>query len=837
VATRAHFSLLSHENGDRILATQSGEVFTLEEYEAFLCAALLHDIGKVYQRAYAQKTRHWDLSAAFVEAYKSSFPNAELVKVLVAHHHQSPSYTDSSDRPDSIEDARTRMLAYLISHADNFSASERAQSDRVGGYAPGTPLHTVFSQIDVGRSCIGETPETLYCYELGKIPEASTHPKQVGRGYQHPVSEYERHVDAFLGEFRTLFSEPYSHMSDTLLSLIQKYLWCIPSDVTRECSDISLADHSKATCALAACFYKFHEEFGWIEDSVKDTSISKALLVCGDLSGIQDYIYGTTSIGHGGVAKRLRGRSFRVGLLTELIATRMLHELGLPMACKIMAAGGQFYALVPNTQHAKNTLKCYLDSVQDWLVESYQGEITASFASTELHHESLSQGKFDEVLDELHDELSSAKLRRMESVFNRGSCVLSMEFQGRPACPVCDRRPAQGDDEALPCSQCELDAVLGQKLLSHKWLVISEKPFDKNSVKFLDNPTWYASLTTDAAELSHTNPIYCLNLKSSDLLPGLRSGFLPYPQYIPTWSEEELNSEKYQSYLKHIDREEEEIPEPGDIKNFSALAWASTGDDLLGVLRADVDHLGLVFSLGMRGQASLSRVTTLSTMLNLFFAAELPKLLRCEFRDTYVAYAGGDDLMLIGPWDATIRLSKRLTEEFAKFTANNPNLTISAAVGTYNPRVPIATSSVRTGELLEKSKSGGRDRLTVFDTTVTWADFSLLERWAEMLIRSLQRSENGISKAFLYRLFSYQKQAERYFDSGDDQALLFRPHLAYDIARNYTSDEGEPLLVDTDLYDALKSLLGPPEEAEKAWRILKAAIAWSSYATRERKED
>ncbi|MGB9619598.1 MAG: type III-A CRISPR-associated protein Cas10/Csm1, partial [Armatimonadota bacterium] len=392
-------------------------------------------------------------------------------------------------------------------------------------------------------------------------------------------------------------------------------------------------------------------------------------------------------------------------------------------------------------------------------------------------------------------------------------------------------------EEPQPCEECEKDAALGRRLVDCGWLVLSEKPAG-DAVAFFDGPMWYASVVKDVPKAAEPGIVFCYNLQDVRLIPGTPSGFAFYAGYVPTWQAGEIESQEFARYRKHLesgadDDESGETAGVGDIKSFTALAMASSGDDLLGVLRADVDHLGLVFSLGMRGRASLSRIATLSTLLNVFFSSELVGLIRQEFPQTYVAYSGGDDLLLIGPWDQTILLSKRIAEEFNRFAAGNPNLTLSAGVGTFRPRLPIATTSVHTGEILERSKSAGRNRLTLFGTTLTWDEFDGLRQWAEMLSESLRRKEGGISRAFLYRLFKYHQQATRYFETGDPHYLLYRPHLAYDIARNYTGEDGSSKLADHRLHAALLLLLESGPRAEKSWKLLRSAITWSSYATRK----
>src|SRR5262249_44517413 len=104
----------------------------------------------------------------------------------------------------------------------------------------------------------------------------------------------------------------YSHM----LSLLHAYAWCLPSDTQANTPDVSLYDHLRVTSAIAACLYQFHARRAALTDKeVARQDQTRCLLLVGDISGIQDYIFGISTIGAGGVAKRLRARSFYVQLL------------------------------------------------------------------------------------------------------------------------------------------------------------------------------------------------------------------------------------------------------------------------------------------------------------------------------------------------------------------------------------------------------------------------------------------------------------------------------------------------------------------------------------------
>jgi CRISPR-associated protein Csm1 len=320
-------------------------------------------------------------------------------------------------------------------------------------------------------------------------------------------------------------------------------------------------------------------------------------------------------------------------------------------------------------------------------------------------------------------------------------------------------------------------------------------------------------------------------LKNNELLPGLPSGFLPNAGYAPRWESEEACA----SYLLTCEKDNRD-PTISDedvgvtkMKSFRALAYSrDNGVKRLAVLRADVDRLGLIFSMGLREKASLSRLSSLSSLLQAFFCVEMPRIIDRGYRNTYIAYAGGDDLMLIGPWEETIELTERIATAFTRFTADNPAFTISAGIGVFNHRAPIALTSRETLELLEVAKDAGRSRLALFDAVLEWPHYAQMRRLAQLL------SDERVSKAFLYRLLAYGRQAMNYYQQHDARGLLFRPHLAYDIGRNYTDADGKPKL-ELELYEYLLGLIAGGEDALSKWLMLSAPITWAALATRERR--
>ncbi len=66
------------------------------------------------------------------------------------------------------------------------------------------------------------------------------------------------------------------------------------------------------------------------------------------------------------------------------------------------------------------------------------------------------------------------------------------------------------------------------------------------------------------------------------------------------------------------------------------------GVPYLGVLKADVDNLGTIFQKGIPN-ANISRIVSLSRLLNNFFSNYVAKLLKNEFQDIYMVFSVGDD--------------------------------------------------------------------------------------------------------------------------------------------------------------------------------------------------
>jgi hypothetical protein len=180
-----------------------------------------------------------------------------------------------------------------------------------------------------------------------------------------------------------------------------------------------------------------------------------------------------------------------------------------------------------------------------------------------------------------------------------------------------------------------------------------------------------------------------------------------------------------------------------DLIPFEPMAELGEGAARLGVLKMDVDYLGAVFGMGV-DPPTISRLATLSSAFEAFFggwlnhlclqvsnewAQSLPRPPEVDATSGafYTLYAGGDDVFVIGPWEATIRLAQAVRADFCRFVGDNPNLTLSGAVVCVKPKFPVPRFADLAEEDLARAKRGTGtdplqrgDHVCLFDTVVSW---------------------------------------------------------------------------------------------------------------------
>lgn len=735
--------------------------------EAWLAVltGLLHDIGKFRQRAFwGERKRHEEHGAEWLKGkvlprlkFLTEQQTEEILQAVERHHEPSPYERD------------IRVLKL----ADQLASGERVERE---GEEVGDPsqelLMPVFVNLRLGNRFLPPSERQRWRYATAPMRLDETIFPQTDL----TVANYRSLWDAFENAWNLLpndsptFSEPDAFVL-TWLSLLRAYAWCVPAAVYRHEPDISLADHLQVTGALASCLWELDDStLEALEAEPFKSDLEVALLIGGDITGIQRFIY---TISSRGAAKSLRGRSAYLSLLCEAIAEWLRRKLQVPPCNIIYSSGGHFYLLAPlNRKDKIDPLRLEL---LDLLLDFFGGELAIVVDSIPLKacDFRIDPNEFKSPLGERWSELAG-KLRELKNAPWRQQAIKDPTSVFGPfgqggeveTCDVCHSEPHEpsglkkrgiyrpvehlmrGDEEVSRCSLCQSFEELASQIWQAKFLLLrTHQQAPKGNLQWhsilqaLGLELWFE----DETELvqHYKNGDWVFRLNEPDLSPVVGNGkivpvtgFRFIPQHTPTVA---VNGSK-------------------QIADLTELSERSHGAPYFGVLRMDVDSLGQLFREGLGGMASLSRMATLSRSLSVFFEGYLNTICKqVGFDRLYLLYSGGDDLFAVGSWDAVIDLAERVQDEFRKFVCYNPCLTVSAGVSVHHEKFPLYQAAEVAKGFLEKAKTfqhpdghekdafGFWGRAVDWDETQKW-----LRNWHKQIVGWIDSRQ--ATRALLFKL-------------------------------------------------------------------------------------
>ncbi|NOY64109.1 MAG: type III-A CRISPR-associated protein Cas10/Csm1 [Nitrospirae bacterium] len=702
-------------------------------------------------------------------------------------------------------------------------------------------LASIFEQLARNGT---STKDTRYRYPLGMISPANIFPGESVTPQNREVAEKEyrdllfEFVDGLEKIIKTGHGENVPLWFDHFDSLFMLYASHIPAaTVGQDIPDVSLYDHSRMTSAIASALYLYHKETGTLSvDNIKSYEPSKLMLINGEFYGIQNFIFTEGGSTGKASAKLLRGRSFYVSLLSELAADMICRRVGLPSTSIILNAAGKFTILAPNTESIRNTLEKVEDDVNRWLISNFYGEASIGLASVEASCNDFVSGSFPSLLERLSREIERRKFKKV-SLEKYGGVVTDYldGFDNRLGiCPFCNRRPATDegtveisrDDRIYACRICTDHVFIGTHLVKQDRIAITVADADITGKKLLEPLFGQYQLFFPSGKLlelaRHGRLLKYWDIsvpESGVFKKDFTTKFIN--GYVPKYDKGDESDEMIDRYLhgEKTERKQEEIlyavkkDLPKTFHHIAKMALnrvqasengsrhqSFEGIEAIGVFKADVDHLGQLFATGLPAERlTLSRLATMSRLMNQFFAMYVPHLLKTEekFKDIYTVFAGGDDLFLIGPWNRTVEFAGIIYERFREYVCYNPDITLSAGLHVCKPNTPVLHLAKASEEVLDKSKSVGRDRITVFGEAVTWKDFTELEEIRDTIER--WKAGGVVNNAMLYRLnrLLYMAECERklvsrliYGVSLDDlECLKWQAMLKYTIVRNMKNNE------------------------------------------------
>ncbi len=802
-------------------------------------AALLHDVGMFWQSAGGGGGKHAELSGRFVQGH---VPWDGVVD-LISLHHDPTKYESGGYKP-----LKTIICADWLSSGERRDLSEENEQ----GEPKATPLMSIFSEIEIGK---GQPASALY-YPIKKLEldKDIIFPKPLeGRGgkdrlksdYAGLWGDFVEEVDGIKGltDFDAYFN--------TLYHLLQKYTWCMPSAVGIDVPDVSLFDHLKTTCAVAACLYNADVEYldnliGSIEKSWRKEDLNeeeeralnggKFLLIGGDVSGIQNFIYAITSKG---AAKGLRGRSFYLELLTESIAKYILRELNLPIANLLYCGGGHFYVLAPSGVEAD--LESLRKKIAEYLLEVHSGELYLVLDWLQVSANVFQKRRFDEAWTGIGKKIAIKKKIKFAEILDQHDKIFGHMSEGgtKEICDICGTEEKVKEEEGRKiCNFCKSLERLAKDIgKANYWLETWN-----NDIRITEKEkgSWKEAICKFGMEYEFVNNlgndikrrdadqmfVYKLNdTHISDIILGYINAKSPISVGFKFLAK---NTPLDQKEIKDV---EGNVFTSEEIKDFSDFANDSEGIKNWAVLRADIDNLGKIFAKGLKEDTrTISRVSNLSSMLSLFFMGWMEKICENEeYKDNvYAIYSGGDDLFVVGTWNKMPELGKVIYDDFRVFTGSNPNMTLSAGIAIApSKKYPLYQAADLAGEALDKSKGlDDKDGLTFLDIPMKWNIFSRDVIEFRAALKKLLAA--GVSRGFLQKMCEiydeYKKQKSKHgvtLAKYDDRYGRWRWLLAYVIVRTKVSKENKHLLE------------GSERHIRKNIVYLPIAVRWVDYLTRK----
>ena len=420
------------------------------------------------------------------------------------------------------------------------------------------------------------------------------------------------------------------------------------------------------------------------------TDVAHAVYLAGDFSGIQRFVLRVKTAGKA-QAKRLRARSFLLDLLEHAALSIVQRRFAVSEEDVLVRGGGGFLVRLQVATDSEGFDELAND-LQSRLWDQFGGQIQ------------LSLGWADTPTD------ARAALERRKRT--PGACVLQRDGAWDPErlsqppldepCKICGDFPGSQvlvdeDGDVLHCRTCIETRKIGQDLTRREWIRVGRGHLAALGVPF-------------------------------ELLASRKPGAWRVGRWVP--------------------RE----PASGTPLTFEELSRRARGDSRLAVLKADVDDMGQRVREVAGADPSHERLRALSHELHGFFGDRIREMLEEHWPLIYTLYAGGDDLLLVGPWNLTLDFADALVHAFrtGPATSHGP-LTLSAGIALTPYRIPIRHAVERAETLLECAKAQpGKNRCAALGGDWTWDRHSEIVAEGKMIADSVDAG--GVARGLLQRL-------------------------------------------------------------------------------------
>lgn len=558
---------------------------------------------------------------------------------------------------------------------------------------------------------------------------------------------------------------------ENTLMAMREFCSFVPSFTQDKCK-ISLYDHCKNVSAIGLCLYRYNKETG------KEWEGESLLLLRGDMSGIQSFLSSMKSKRKEGedYGKRLRGRSFLIEVVCDIVVRHILLSLNLTYDAVVFSSAGNFVILCPNTPSVVENVGKLEREISEYMLDTFGCVLRLTLAAQPfspklLDFEKPESGEktefYKEVLEPLDKKISVKKTQQILHMLDKLGEWQKPEKGGSGA--VCDYCEA-GIEQGNICELCDRSDKIGKSIsgTSPVYLIISDSRIEEKEERCHVLKT-----------LGKTNAILTTDLRAA--MERNRGKKLFVVAYI---------YESFEPFAKNYYEALKKIVEGGyDVsfvykyhamssgKNLEEIAMLDTEggkeDTYLGHLIMDVDNLGSFF----KKFRILADMSAFSNQLDLFFSKGVSTIMGKEGAgNVYTVFSGGDDLYLISRWDRALDLAEKIREKLYEFSGEG--LKISGGIAVFKPKFPIykAHPAAKEEEISAKSVSG-KNAISIFRTGMKWdedeGNFKDLKKFA-LEIKDEKKLSNQVLYTILSLLRSTKKRKEEGGHSRTKAVLLIR---------------------------------------------------------------
>lgn len=747
-------------------------------------SALLHDIGKFYQRtgstlgddlldnSYVKdfgSYKHAGFTSKFIREYLPSL-NKDKIIYPAASHHKINSKVARADHLASAHDRKSDEEEDREVEANRYDFILKR-------------LNSIFNEISISNKTYVERQYI----DVKDLDNFSYSQNDKCEDLKKAKDQYKKLFQLFADECKKIEETNLINLHHRLYPVLKKFTTSIPSATYQRSNPgfkptVSLFDHLKLTSALASSLHQLNYQ------NVQESQDFDFVFLEYDLSGTQNYIYKVTEGQETkkDIAKSLRTRSFFLLLLTDLVGYKVLNDFNLSYENLLFSTGGRGIVLLPKIDNFETVINHTIEQIEKEIYSKFKVELSFSIACN-----TINSAHFDDYYDNIMNVDKREVIISKKQKFNfllkdKSFSFITKELQN--ACRLCESDEVSFGEY---CKMCNQFLKLNDILVRDQKMIVE---YDFNSSRSS------SKMEFDFGGLG--------KIKIHTSVPKITPD-----SFYTSINCHSLGESKYYANMN------------AKGKTFSEIAAKSTGDKKLGILKMDVDNLGLIFGRGInREYKTFSKILTLSRCMDYFFTRKLVNILNVDHpHEVYINYSGGDDLVLIAPASSILEIAYMIIDNFKLYTSKNSDFHLSSGIEIFNDKSPIRFAVLRADNYLNASKSiDGKNSLTIFDTTIL--NKYLLHVLKEIEIYENKLNNDDISRGIIYKLnYVITKSLEN--EKPMDYFIKYIPQLAYSFERN---------IDDLEEKNKLKSLFIKRDVKVEDLKLYKIIFTYALLKTRKK---